>query len=229
MKKVHKNHLLRILRIAWLKWKRRIAGTAIPAHEKMSKDKHTVQGSPKEDTSELPGSYFGTDDVPIKKRRLLIYQSEVEEIARDSRKHDGRETCWQFLGTSSFTGDTCVEYVLGCGPKAIHESTFCKPDQKFIDKQGKWLVKKYGLSHIGAGHSHHRLGLNNPSEYDIKTTMKGMRRNGLESFVQMIVTYDDHSIRLNPFMFHTDTFEHMDLEILYGTSPVRMMEGPSND
>lgn len=155
---------------------------------------------------------------------MFIYQSEAAQIARLSRMYDGIETCWQVFGTSSPAGDPFVEFVLDCGPNAVHQATYCKPDQAYLEQEGGRLVRTYGLRHIGAGHSHHRLGLNEPSGYDARTTLEGMRTLHLQRFVQMIVTYDDHSTRLNAFMFNRDGYERMDLIILFGTSPVRKME-----
>lgn len=155
---------------------------------------------------------------------LYIYQSEAAYIVRTSRQYEGIETCWQLFGTSSPSGSTVITYVLDCGPDAIHEVTFCRPDQAYLDREGSRLVRRYGLRHVGGAHSHHRLGLYGPSGHDVSTTMDGMRSKGLQRFVQMIVTYDDENTRMNAFMFYPDRYERMDLQVLLGTSPVRKME-----
>ena len=155
---------------------------------------------------------------------LYIYQSEAAFIVRTSRQFESIETCWQLLGTSSPSGVTVVTYVVDCGPNAIHEATFCRPDQTYLEREGSRLVRRYGRRHVGGAHSHPRLGLNEPSGHDVRATIDGMRSEGLQRFVQMIVTYDDVNTRLNAFMFTPDGYERMDLQVLLGTSPVRKME-----
>ena len=186
--------------------------------------KRTVKAAPVQPSAEGAPSAVSIIETagtkPTVQKRMYIYESEAREIVSLARQYDGIETSWHLFGTYSPSGDIVVLYVLDCGPNAVHEATFCKSDEDYLEREGSRLVKRYGMCHIGDGHSHHRLGLNEPSGHDQKATYEGMRKCGLQRYVQMIVTYDK-STRFNAFMFNLDGYERMRMEILMGVSPVR--------
>ena len=225
MGKTSQNQSLKLLRKARLEHVRQVASRGkAPVRQPVD-----VPAAPVRPAVVLPANVRPASEQPKvapKRRDVLIYESELLRIVRLCHEYDGIETDWHLFGTSTASGVPVVEYVLDCGPNAVHEVAFCKPDVAYLTREGNRLVNRYGLCHIGAGHSHHRLGLNEPSGFDVKTTVTGMREAGMRRFVQMIVTYGDgiKSTRINPFMFDSDGYERMNIQVLHGTSPVRKME-----
>ncbi len=221
MSKSPQNQSLKLLRKARLEHLRQASRGNAPVSQPLDKRTTPVR------SAVVPVSNARPIQVPPlvapKKTDIFIYESELLRIVSLCLAYDGIETDWHLFGATTASGVPVVEYVLDCGPNAEHQVAFCKTDMDYLAREGNRLTGRYGLRHLGDGHSHHRLGLNEPSGYDKRMTIDGMRKAGLVRFVQMIVTYGDR-VRINPFMFNSDGYERLNLQVLSGTSPVRIME-----
>ena len=66
------------------------------------------------------------------------------------------------------------------------------------------LVHHYGLQHIGEWHSHHKLGLAQPSGHDASTMADTIREKRLPQFLLCIGNCSDTESTFNPFNFTYD-------------------------
>ena len=134
-------------------------------------------------------------------REARIFQSELDFIARCILDCPDIETGGQLFGYWTREGVPVVCYALGPGPKANHQRTFFNQDLGYLQSVGDAIVKHYGLEHIGEWHSHHHLGLAQPSGHDASNIYGNMVKAGRERFLLCIGNCDDRNTGLNAFSF----------------------------
>ena len=134
-------------------------------------------------------------------REARIFQSELDFIARCILDCPDIETGGQLFGYWTREGVPVVCYALGPGPKANHQRTFFNQDLGYLQSVGDAIVKHYGLEHIGEWHSHHQLGLAQPSGHDASNIYGNMVKAGRERFLLCIGNCDGRSAGLNAFSF----------------------------
>ena len=96
----------------------------------------------------------------------FIYKSELDFISRCILDYKNIETGGQLFGYWTADGSPVVVYAIGPGTNANHQVAFFNQDVDYLVNVGNVLVHHYGLLHIGEWHSHHKLGLANPSGHD---------------------------------------------------------------
>ena len=80
--------------------------------------------------------------------------------------------------------------VTGPGPDAIHQKTNFQQDIEFLKGTNEFLVKNYGIQYLGPWHSHHLLGLREPSFVDIQSTRSTAKKNAYKKLSQFIITFE---------------------------------------
>lgn len=133
--------------------------------------------------------------------RAFIYQSEMEFIFRCILDYPSIETGGELFGFWSVSGTPVVLYAIGPGPHANHQPTFFNQDLDYLHSLGGLLVRRYGLHHIGEWHSHHQLGLAQPSGHDARTMIENIRNHHLHRFLCCIGNCREEAVTLNPFNF----------------------------
>jgi len=99
----------------------------------------------------------------------MIYQGELDYISRCILDYPNIETGGQLFGFWTAAGTPVVLYAIGPGPRANHQVAFFNQDIEYLTRIGSILTTKFGLQHIGEWHSHHQLGLAQPSGHDAAT------------------------------------------------------------
>ncbi|MBR6285326.1 MAG: Mov34/MPN/PAD-1 family protein [Muribaculaceae bacterium] len=136
---------------------------------------------------------------------VMIFQSELDYISRCILDCPRIETGGQLFGHWTATGIPVVEYAIGPGPRANHQTTFFNQDVDYLVRVGQTIVDRYGLQHIGEWHSHHQLGLAHPSGHDAATMVNNIARQHLRRFLLCIGNCDSLGrSTLNAFTFHED-------------------------
>ena len=154
--------------------------------------------------------------------KVIIYQSELDYLSRCINESPRIETGGNLFGLWTPFGVPFIHYVVGPGPKAIHELTHFRQDFAFLDRNADRLVAEHALHHIGSWHSHHSLGLAQPSDGDTESTLSGMRECGLPSFLLLIGNYRQGLSTLNAFRYFADgTRIKLKWVVLKGISPIR--------
>ncbi len=146
------------------------------------------------------------EDIPSS--IAMIYRSELDYISRCILDYKNIETGGQLFGYWTSTGIPVVLYALGPGKYANHRETFFNQDLKYLETVGNYLLEKYGLQHIGEWHSHHQLGLAQPSGHDASTMVNNISRLHLRRFLLCIGNCTEQYSTLNAFSFHEDHGYH---------------------
>lgn len=122
--------------------------------------------------------------------RISIYNEEAERISRFVMAYPNLETGGDLFGFWTNSGTPVVSYVIGPGRYSRHCYASFYQDAEWLQGSGTGLYDRHGLQHIGEWHSHHQLGLNQPSAGDIRTVVRGMEAKNWSKFVLMIATRD---------------------------------------
>jgi len=136
------------------------------------------------------------------KQNAFIYRSELEYISKVILSSPDQEIGGELFGLWTHSGAPVVMYVTGPGPHAQQSVAFFRQDVFYLQEMGKALRRKYCLQHIGAWHSHHKLGLSVPSGHDEKTMYNALKNSGIDKFFMVlgIIDNDEKSI-INGFYF----------------------------
>lgn len=158
------------------------------------------------------------------KSKALIYKGELDYISRCVLDYPDIETGGDLFGFWTYSGYPVIQYVIGPGKNANHQFAFFNQDIEYLDSIGNVLREKHGLQHIGEWHSHHRLGLAEPSGHDITTVTTAINTYGLGKFFLVIANVRQNSSCINGFMFKKEqgrTFDYTGWVVLQGDSPIR--------
>lgn len=154
--------------------------------------------------------------------KVLIYQSELDYMSQCILDRQNIETGGNLFGLYTPFGIPFIQYVVGPGPQAVHEYTHFRQDFRFLDRNADFLVAEHALHHIGSWHSHHSLGLDEPSGGDTESTFAGIRECSLQSFLLIIGNCRRGVSSVRPFRYHADgRCEILTWVVLPGVSPVR--------
>ncbi len=131
----------------------------------------------------------------------IIYKSELDYISRCILDSTNIETGGQLFGFWTADKVPVVLYAIGPGPHANHQSAFFNQDVDYLTRVGRPIVEHFGLQHIGEWHSHHQLGLAQPSGHDANTMLSTIRDKHLVQFLLCIGNCTNTSSTLNAFNF----------------------------
>lgn len=158
------------------------------------------------------------------KAKALIYQGELDYISKCVLDYPDIETGGDLFGFWTYSGFPVIQYVIGPGKKANHQVAFFNQDIDYLREVGNALRNTHGLQHIGEWHSHHRLGLAEPSGHDITTVTKAIDNYNLGKFFLVITNVHQSSSGINGFMFTKQqgrVFDYTGWVVLNGESPMR--------
>ena len=156
--------------------------------------------------------------------KASIYQSELDYISRCILDYPNVETGGQLLGFWTPGGDPVVTYVIGPGNRAQHNVTSFIQDQEYLQTVGRAIYQNYRLQHIGEWHSHHQLGLTQPSRGDVDTMQYGVGKPGFPRLLLCIGTLDGQRTTVNAYNFHENMprdYVHAGWDIIPTASPYR--------
>ncbi len=164
--------------------------------------------------------------------RAIIYRSELDFVSRCILDYPNIETGGELFGFWTAGGIPVVLFAIGPGPYANHQATFFNQDIEYLERVGRRLFKEYGLLHIGEWHSHHQLGLAQPSGHDADTMSSSIENNHLGRFLMALGNCTPESSVLNAFEFVEGfgvEWKRLPWEIKEIQSPFRMaIEGDSD-
>jgi len=171
-----------------------------------------------------------TEDVhggPLERgSHLLMWESELRAIAAETSAWTietggdlfGR---WQDIPT--------VYLATKAGPKAVRNTTHFRLDVDYLRELSETLAADWSLRYFGDWHSHHRLGLTEPSSGDRRRIVGLGARNQFGSMAEIIVTLEDSGqdqiIRIHPWLYNLSGSQNdptpLGIKVLRGLSPVR--------
>lgn len=158
------------------------------------------------------------------KAKALIYKGELEYISKCVLDYPNIETGGDLFGFWTYSGFPVIQYVIGPGKNSNHQVAFFNQDLEYLQKVGDALRVSNGLQHIGEWHSHHKLGLAEPSGHDITTVTRAIDNYNLGKFFLVITNVLESSSGINGFMFKKEQgriFDYTGWVVLDGESPIR--------
>ena len=130
-----------------------------------------------------------------------IFKSDLEYISKCILDYPDIETGGDFFGFWNNLGLPVIQYITGPGENSYHNIAFFKQDIDFLQKAGDAAYKCFGMQHIGSWHSHHKLGLAQPSGHDCQTMANAIRNNNLNQFFMILGNIREDSTTINGFLF----------------------------
>ena len=118
--------------------------------------------------------------------KTLIYQEELDHIAGWVEDYPDSETGGDLFGFWTHSGFPVIQFVLGPGKTSRHNPASFYQDREHLIKAGEILRSKHGLQHIGEWHSHHQMGLAQPSGGDEQTVFNALRQYNFPKFLLCI-------------------------------------------
>lgn len=156
--------------------------------------------------------------------RAIIYRSELDFVSRCILDRPNIETGGELFGFWTAGGIPVVLFAIGPGMNANHQATFFNQDIGYLERVGGRLFREYGLLHIGEWHSHHQLGLAQPSGHDADTMASSIENNHLGRFLMALGNCTLESSVLNAFEFVEGcgtNWRHLPWEVKEIRSPFR--------
>ena len=174
-----------------------------------------------EPPSALPMTSATADSRWGKSRRAIISRTEMDYISRCILDYPDRETGGQLWGFVREDGTPVVCLASGPGPEARHNQTSFFQDADNFHSIDDVASGKYSLEHIGEWHSHHRLGLRQPSSGDDATMSGALAKTGREQMLVCIGNInDDYSTSLNVFLFTAEGHSKICWDVRDNGSPM---------
>ena len=165
--------------------------------------------------------------IPVRPRYpIAIYESELQAIGLESATWN-TETGGDLFGT---WGDIPIIYLASrAGPRAQREAMHFRLDVDYLIRLSAILAQDWGLRYFGDWHSHHRLGLRNPSRGDQKRIANLAHKNSFDQMAEIITTFTpgrdgDNGVRIHPYVyqdFPSYSLTEAIFVVLRGVSPVR--------
>ena len=140
--------------------------------------------------------------------KVVIYANEYRQICAWVLQHGYLETGGDLVGLWKDDHTAVVQLVLGPGKNCQRASASFYQDVDYLEKAVSQLIKKEGVCHIGEWHSHHKIGLKQPSGGDRGTVWRNMPSYGLNRFVLFIAnieTQDNSAVSVGCFLFERGT------------------------
>ena len=154
----------------------------------------------------------------------VIYQSELDFVSCCILDRPDIETGGELFGFWTARGVPVVLYAIGPGPQANHQLTFFNQDVEYLKLVGNRLLDRFGLQHIGEWHSHHQLGLAEPSGHDARTMASSIAHLGLGRFLMGLGNCTPDTTVFNAFEFAEArgvNCRHLPWDVKVGKSPMR--------
>ena len=148
---------------------------------------------------------------------VVMYANEYKQICAWVLKNRFFETGGDLFGLWAGDRTAVVQLVLGPGKGCRRTSTSFYQDVSYLEKVGTQLTEAEGICHIGEWHSHHAIGLKEPSGGDQGTVWRNMPSYGLNRFLLFIANIESlHCVSVGSFLFEFDRQTNRALPVLQG-------------
>ena len=164
-----------------------------------------------------------------RKFEVLIYEEDYKELCAHVLEKSEIETGGDLFGLWLDEHKAVIQVALGPGKECRRTSTSFYQDVNYLAKVGSHLTKNEGLCHIGEWHSHHQLGLAQPSRGDESTVWNNMPTYNLSKFVIFIAnieaSHPSYKVNIRCFLFEIDS-RGSQLPVLPGEFRILHSENP---
>ena len=143
---------------------------------------------------------------------VIIYEEDYKQLCAWVLKKPNIETGGDLFGLWSDKRTAVIQLVLGPGQGCSRTSVSFYQDVNYLQRVGSYLTQNEGVCHIGEWHSHHQLGLAQPSGGDENTVWNNMPTYKLKRFVIFIANIQSskqsYNVNIGCFLFEIDDHDH---------------------
>ena len=170
--------------------------------------------------------HYGSDNFTGRDFTIHMFEEDIQKMGKWVLKHPHNETGGDLFGlwtTGAGPGlEPVIHVVLGPGDGCRRTSVSFFQSIPYLKKVGYLLTQKYMLGHIGEWHSHHQLGLFQPSGGDSSTVTNNYPR-GAYGFILIIVNIVHGGVKISPYLYSEGSSRYKvgRVEPIAGESPFR--------
>ena len=124
-----------------------------------------------------------------------VYKKDLREIQELVQPYPQIETGGDLFGLWQDDRTVIIQRFIGPGEKCKRTATSFHQDVEYLHRVGSLITTEEGLCNVGEWHSHHQIGMPEPSAADRRTVFSNMPHLGLERFVLFIATIERAGIR----------------------------------
>lgn len=169
------------------------------------------------------------DRESTEEAKIYIFNSEYQAIIAEAQHLPNKETGGDLYGTFTHGYKPIIWLASGPGPKARGSSCTFEQDFDFTTNWEHELMISFGIQYIGSWHSHHFLGIKQPSQGDIETVKRYAINHARQTSIDIIVTHDNiekgnFETVPKPYFYpeaRTGRWVNTKLEIIQRESPIR--------
>jgi hypothetical protein len=160
---------------------------------------------------------------------VRVYESELKVIADETLRHRDVETGGSLFGLYAHGGGPTVFLATRPAGDAVKKRTSLELDPAVTRMLEEITWNRYGVQSIGMWHSHHWIGLMEPSSGDRERTRRYAERHQRPRYTEILANFigdqaTDSCVQLTPF-FYLDAGELVRadtvMRVLPGVSPLR--------
>jgi len=161
---------------------------------------------------------------------FTIYNGELNRMRNETFKYSNIETGGQLFGYWHENNPVIV-YLTESGPNSSHQGTSFIDDEDSVNGIANYLINNFRLSHLGAWHSHHTLGLRQPSPGDTKTYETAFKDHPtIDRLLACIATLErrgpELEFALNPYIYFREKSNNRSILRQFGTINVLPNDSP---
>jgi hypothetical protein len=158
---------------------------------------------------------------------LVTWESELRAIAEEAARWTV-ETGGDLFG--QWASVPTIYLATRTGPYAVRDQAHFRLDVNYLRTLSAALAADWDLRYLGDWHSHHRLGLTQPSPGDRRRILRLAARNVFPAMAEIIVTFDEKVqeaplVRAHPWVYGSVRTAQAPVKtgitVLPGTSPIR--------
>ena len=135
--------------------------------------------------------------------KVFMFQEDYQMMSDLVLRYPNLETGGDLFGLWTTDGNAILHVVLGPGQNCKRTGASFYQDIPYLKRNGELLTEDYMLCHIGEWHSHHRLGLFQPSGGDSSTVIRNYP-HGVCGFLLIIANIvSTHEVKFSPYLYTT--------------------------
>ncbi|MCA9448874.1 MAG: Mov34/MPN/PAD-1 family protein [Candidatus Omnitrophica bacterium] len=155
------------------------------------------------DRQSNPESFGPTEEEnPERKhlRTIKIFEEDSKLLCEEVLRHPHQETGGALLGHITRRGTIIVYLIIPQGPNASQSAYHFKQDIHHLLEVLEFMLDKYGLEYVGDWHTHHQLGLEQPSGEDANNMASISAKNAAAPLAQIIANIRSRSTLSHRFV-----------------------------
>ena len=154
-----------------------------------------------------------------------VYEEDLLKIQKLVQPYPDIETGGDLFGLWQGEKTVIIQRFIGPGKDCERTAASFHQDVDYLHRVGSLITTEEGLCNVGEWHSHHQIGMPEPSVADRRTVFSNMPNLGLERFVLFIATIEktgkrgkkrSKDVELDEIKLHPYLFRNSPRDVLRG-------------